>query len=757
MPTRPAGPTAARVKTKSSTAKTRHRPRLIESDAFPLEFLSTVARRESWRKEIYRPVYHVHKWWAKRLGSTFRGILLGCLLPDGSDLEHAFYKRHDFSGASVFDPFMGSGTTVGEAHKLGFTALGRDINPVACESVRVALGPLGRDRLRSAFSTLSGTVGQRLLDLYRAGDEDGQTCDVLYYFWVKYVRCPHCTINVDLFPTRIVARNAYPNRKPQVRVCCPRCGDIFPALNSDKLVDCRSCGLAFDPHTGPASGTKATCTACSRSFSIAHAVRASGHPPLHRLYGKLLLTPEGEKRYLPATPEDVNAYQECSGLLRRELERETIRLPEGALADGFNTRQALGYNYRAWRDFFNDRQLLALGWLQDAIARLPEPSTRDALLTLFSGVLEFNNLFASYKGEGTGAVRHMFSHHILKPERMPVEANVWGTAKSSGSFSTLFRSRLLRALDYRSAPFEVITNGPGKASFSSAPFSGRVRVDWPTEGRLESRGIYLSCGSSDETGLPDECMDFVVTDPPFFDNVHYSELADFFYAWQSLYRRGFLSGAPTTRHPREVQDADAGSFATKLRAVFEECRRVLKEDGLLVFTYHHSRVSGWVPLVEAVFGAGFSVVNAHPVKSEMSVATPKARAKEPIQLDVVLVCKRREQDPRVPFGPIKDLDEVVERAHLKLARLASIGLDLSGGDRQVAVVSQLIAALGPVVSAETAVRALLEHQTRLARATERPPDATAATSKPVVEAAPPQQMAFLLEPTASKSEQGNRG
>ena len=64
--------------------------------------------------------------------------------------------------------------------------------------------------------------------------------------------------------------------------------------------------------------------------------------------------------------------------------------------------------------------------------KLPRRIRADALLTLFSGVLEFNNMFASYKGEGTGAVRHMFSHHILKPERTPIEANVWGTPKSSG-------------------------------------------------------------------------------------------------------------------------------------------------------------------------------------------------------------------------------------------------------------------------------------------------------------------------------------
>ena len=45
--------------------------RLIESDAFPFDFLSVIAERESWRKEIHRPIYHLHKWWAKRLGSIF--------------------------------------------------------------------------------------------------------------------------------------------------------------------------------------------------------------------------------------------------------------------------------------------------------------------------------------------------------------------------------------------------------------------------------------------------------------------------------------------------------------------------------------------------------------------------------------------------------------------------------------------------------------------------------------------------------------
>jgi len=115
-----------------------------------------------------------------------------------------------------------------------------------------------------------------------------------------------------------------------------------------------------------------------------------------------------------------------------------------------------------------------------------DESQRRALSTLFSGVLEFNNLFASYKGEGTGAVRHMFSHHILKPERMPIEANLWGTLKSSGSFSNLFRSRLLRAIDYRRDPTELTLDGASRR-VCSPPFSETIEPAWPQSLSLRER------------------------------------------------------------------------------------------------------------------------------------------------------------------------------------------------------------------------------------------------------------------------------
>jgi len=418
------------------------------------------------------------------------------------------------------------------------------------------------------------------------------------------------------------------------------------------------------------------------------------------------------------------AYHRCS----EELARNSIPLPTLELADGYNTRQALNYAYRRWREFFNDRQLLALGWLHQAILELQEDSARTAMLTVFSGALEFNNMFASYKGEGTGAIRHMFAHHILKPERMPVEGNVWGTSKSSGSFSTLFKSRLLRAMEYREAPFEVALqgansgNGRKRAYGGSLPFTGAVSTLWPPPGRAAARTIHLSCGSSATTDLPAESVDFVVTDPPFFDNVHYSELADFFFAWQKLEPSPFSDNRPTTRHPEEVQDASSERFETKLRAVFTECRRVLKREGLLVFSYHHSRGDGWTSLAEAVAGAGFSLVNCHPVKAEMSVAAPKSQAKEPIQLDVILVCRKQGMDLRAKRGSDAAMRLAVRNAEQKLNRLQECGLTLSINDRRVVLFGQFLVEASPGRSAAQLADALSSAMTDLDLAALRLPD-----------------------------------
>ena len=662
--------------------------RLIETDKFDFEFLSRLAERESWRKEIHRPVYYLHKWWAKRLGSVFRGILLGGLLQERENLSDNFYSSLSFPNTNVFDPFMGSGVTIGEAHKLGLTALGRDINPVAAESARIAFGPMDKKQINHEMEILKSAVGKRILKLYRSFDSKGSPCDVLYYFWVMLANCPQCFESVDLFSSRVIAKNVYSHLKPIAQILCPGCGNIFPGVKDSKKVICSSCHSAFSPKEGCIDRSKARCRSCHYVFPIISAF-GKNKKPRYRLYGKLVLTKEGEKEYLKADKKDLSNFKKAGELLKKEVKEGRIDLPDLKLKKGYNTNQAINYGFESWRDFFNDRQLLGLGWLNKSIASIKDKNIRDLFLLSFSSMLEFNNIFTSYKGEGTGAVRHIFSHHILKPERTPIEANIWGTAKSSGSFFNLFQNRVKRAVAYRAKPKEIYPASGAKELEPSSAFSGKVNTQWPSKKISLSRKIYLSRGDSSNSQLPQKSIDLIVTDPPFFDNVHYSELADFFYSWQQLVSRGFINGNKTTRCPnKEAQDEDPVHFTKKLQAVFYECRQILKDNGLLIFTYHHSKKEGWRSVAKAILGGGFFVVNSHPVKSEMSVATPKSQAKNPIQLDSIIVCRKNTFKIKK-----QDLQQALTTAKEKINRLDKAGICLSENDKKIVKYGQLLTAL----------------------------------------------------------------
>src|SRR5947209_6667101 len=157
----------------------------LEDPHFPFEHLSEVAELESWRKEVNRPTYHVHKWWAQRLGSVFRAILISAFSPPATDVLAAFYSKMSPSSRVVFDPFMGSGTTIGEAIKLGFRAVGQDINPVSYFLVKNALAAHSRSRVLEEVEAMEADTAPKLRHFYQAQVTGGLfaeqfPADVLY-------------------------------------------------------------------------------------------------------------------------------------------------------------------------------------------------------------------------------------------------------------------------------------------------------------------------------------------------------------------------------------------------------------------------------------------------------------------------------------------------------------------------------------------------------------------------------------------------
>lgn len=661
-------------------------------DGFPIIEISQVAEQESWRKEINRPIYHIHKWWATRLGTVFRAITLAALSQSHVDIWKSFYKHHRLTGKIVLDPFMGSGTTLGEAVKLGAKAIGCDINPISTFLVRQAFTRVPEPQLRAAFDSLEQNIAPEIRRYYQTRDpKTDKLIPVLYFFWVKTVTTPDGE-TVPLLSRYVFSQDAYPKKKPKAQIVCPSCwGLIEDRYDATELL-CPHCVHNFNPQEGPASGQNITTKSGGR-YRIKDLLPKDGQPLAHRLYAMMALRPDGEKVYLPARAEDLALYAEAE--LR--LQGEDLPLPTLAVRPGNNTDQARGYNYTHWRDFFNARQLLCLGLLLRAILEIEDEAIQEQLLCLFSSTLEFNNLFCSFKGEGTGAVRHMFSNHILKPERAPLENSVWGTEKSSGTFSTLFESRLLRAKRYLDKPFELefvydqsqVRTGT-KKTVASAPIAAQRVDSWEQFSETET-GILILNGDSSCLPIPDASVDAVLTDPPYFDFVHYSELSDFFFAWLSpvLKSRYPWLSRPDSSDQGEVQHKDPRVFSRQLSYVFTECCRVIKDDGVLAFSFHHSRPEGWAAIYEAISNAGFAVVAAHPVHAELRSSSTKSATKDPISLDAILVCKKRSQVVAVNF----DHSGIIKKSEALAIELQNAGMSISKSDRFVIIASQLLIAL----------------------------------------------------------------
>lgn len=220
-----------------------HFPRAIEV-GFPIVEINRLAEPE---RNSFKPIYQMHKWFARRASCVFRAILLGALKPahreDGTpvDLMEEFYKDHsedpDTTGKVVYDPFMGGGTTVVEALRLGCKVVGVDLNPVAWFIVKTEVEPVEIEALKAAYERLAARpvawnggkpLRETLLDLYKTEINADFEVDVIYTFWVKHAICtdPTCKKEVPLFKDYFVAAKTVSVRYYRDSHC-PECKKLF--------------------------------------------------------------------------------------------------------------------------------------------------------------------------------------------------------------------------------------------------------------------------------------------------------------------------------------------------------------------------------------------------------------------------------------------------------------------------------------------------------------------------------------------------
>jgi putative DNA methylase len=660
---------------------------------FPINEISALVRVE--RNHDSRPPLYLHKWWARRFGSTFRSIILATFLPAGENAWDYHYQHTDFGGKIVLDPFMGGGTTIFEALRLGCKIIGCDINPVAWWTVKAAIEqPESTQALWNAFQELDDTVGKRIRKLYETRcPRCGRPADVIHIRWVKVVPCKACGQDVRLHGSYVLGL-----RGKEYAVFCPNCGRVFKTKNPKEANTCpnQKCGLSFVPHNGIADGGYFICPApnCGQRQTVLEA-QPHGQPPHFEMYAVVYECPVHGWDIKGVDEVDRSAYADT--IQAFEQTRDTLPFPRNAIpTEGRADERPVNYGYTHWYQMFTPRQLLTLGWLVEAIQDLPA-NVLDTFITLFSDLLNYNSLFCTSHPLRLASVGRVFTHHAFIPPVEAVENNVWGAKKHGGTFPNAFENAL-KVARFRDRILERRLQRDGlrteAVAITAERVDGRLAVSFDNLTHGTGKNTLLLCQSSEELPLPSGSVDTVITDPPYFDNVQYGELSDFFYVWLRLFlkdRYTFFTSEQTPKVAEIVKNEKAGKgedfFLAGLSSVLSEARRILKDEGLLVFTFHHREHEAWSSVMGAVLDAGFYVSAIYPIHAEQPTSI-HIRDQSAIEYDSIVVCRKRMGNGRISWAQLED--QIHFQAAATLEQLKTSGPGLGKADISVIVLGQCL-------------------------------------------------------------------
>lgn len=658
---------------------------------FDISFISSLALREKQIQQNYRPIIAVHKWFARRPGTLFRGLILS----EYSDrpLREAFYSANDLKGITIADPFMGGGTPLIEANRVGCDVAGYDINPMAYWIVNREIEHLDLAEYRKAAEKLTSILEKRIGDLYRTrclqcGSPDAH---VKYFLWVKELTCCACGTEFDLFPGYLLAED---RRHTENILICPDCGDLNGVIDRKNPGACHSCGVQLCL-AGPAKRSKCSCPKCG---TINPYPKPTLGPPRHRMFAleyhcRQCKTTHQGRFFKKPDVIDLDNYVKATTML---AEIGTRYVPEDAILPGDESTRLLRWGYARYREMFNDRQLLGLELSCRTIADEQDERRRNALITNLSDLLRYQNMLCRYD---TMALKSLdiFSVHGFPVGLVQCESNLLGISNGggmsvgSGGWSNIME-KYLKAKRYCDHPFETRQTGTKKIQ---VPIVGEWIGDRRNGGSAtETRAVRLFCKSATTSNLPPASLDGVFTDPPYFGNVQYAELIDFCYVWvRKLVSAENPAFQPlSTRNPDELtgnitMERGLDHFTEGLASVFRNMAQALKPGRPLAFTYHHNKLEAYYPVAVAILDAGLTCSASLPCPAEMGASIHISGTGSSI-VDTVFVCRSTGSFSRKTLAT--STDEFVFLVSGDIDKLREGGLQPTKGDIRCIVFGHLI-------------------------------------------------------------------
>jgi len=639
----------------------------------------------------------------------------------------------------VLDPTAGGGSIPFEALRLGHRVIANDLNPVAAVILyatldyplrfgselasdieywgRLLVSHVGKEMKDvTPFSPLPNEELEHLRQHCRECPElvdqfSGPEYDQVALLYTRQVTCPHCGGEAPLLNTCWLSKSG---QKWGVRIVTDgkkRGGKVF--FKPYRIVKGDRGPNGEDPNFATVSGGVGLCVHCKQAIPAEEIkAQARGESPhgmwQDRLYCVVAVRyqPKLDKsgrpqRYLSGerageiqtekvlffrapNARDLEALQEAERrLAERWAEWEAQGLiPTERIPEGHKTAEPLRVGMQRWCDLFTPRQLLGHLILVEELNRLKPEILRQhgeergrAIVTYLQFAidkcLDYNSKQTRWeytRGIVKGTFgRHDFSIKWTFGEMVfagPNSGVAWALSQVIDAYKGIARLVAPLRKDFRQGEFPV----------------------------------RILCGTAANMAIPDRSVDLICMDPPYYNNVQYAELSDYFYVWQrrtlgDLYPDLFQRRLTNKQEEAVANPARDGSvkkatetYERMMREIFHECARVLKDDGILTIMFTHKTHDAWEALTRSLIESGWIITSSMPVESEAASSIHQKDVAAAAS-SIFLTCRKRVQGSSAPatwsgFGGTGVAHRVREAVRQGLKEFAP--LELNPVDEMVA-------------------------------------------------------------------------